>query len=163
MPGPFLAAEEDAAGKAAHAKVCRSFARLGFKQCSFGSSVWCLVPRFRPEQGVLPAAEVGDVPVTVIPTPKDPEELTGADSDLVSVLFGHGNDGDATAVATLASGLQRAVSAGGSVNNARIMHQLVANSGPTIAEGKVLALLPHLIRLGGNVNLADEVGLSTSQ
>jgi hypothetical protein len=33
------------------AEVCRSFARLGFKQCKFGSEYWYLVPSHRPTGG----------------------------------------------------------------------------------------------------------------
>jgi hypothetical protein len=98
-------------------------------------------------------------PVTVIPRPQ-PAPTDGADAELMAALLGDQPSGisPSTTVATILEGVERAVAARANVDNLKAMHRLVANSGNSISEEKVLALLPHLVRLGGNVNHADESG-----
>jgi hypothetical protein len=54
-------------------------------------------------------------------------------------------------------GMERAIAAGATIDSAGLMLQLVG-MGNGLSEEKKMALLPHLVRLGGNVSLANEAG-----
>jgi len=168
-------------------KVSRAFARVGFQQCKFGSEYWYLVPHNRPAQ-VLTKEQVAHVTATRVPTPKrmDPHGVDSAllaviygkplgedmeeDSALLTVfygkLLGEGRGGSHrlgidpnTSVTDLIRGVETALAAGATIDNARLVHRLLASVGPSgLTEEKTMALLPSLVNLGASVNLADEMG-----
>ena len=90
----------------------------------------------------------------------DPDSVDGA---LLSVFYGEpwgdggggrrppfqGKDLSNTPVVELIQGMERAIAAGATIDNAHIIHQVMGMGKEMLSEEKTMALLPHLVRLGG--------------
>ena len=61
-----------------------------------------------------------------------------------------------TPIADLVQGVERAIASGASIDNAQIIHLVVVLVGHRmLSEENTIAILPHIVRLGGGVSLAN--------
>jgi hypothetical protein len=135
-------AEHMALRKVAKRKVIQQWARLGFRQASFASDFWYLIPR---RLGLKTKEEVSDLLITETPELQPVAEL---DEPLISYL---GEAKDAP-IASFEAEVRRLVASGANLNRCHVLIHAVM-SGVT-SEAK----LRLLVRLGANPNDADEFG-----
>jgi hypothetical protein len=125
-------------------KALLQFARLGFRQQAFGSSLWYIIPR---RVGLLAKSEVGKMEISHIP--KAPEVKKG-DRPLIAFLD---TMSKAKPAADFGKKLDKLCAAGAKVARALALHHAI-----DIGIRMSASDIGHLIRLKADINAKDHVG-----
>ena len=153
-------------------KVCRSFARLGFKQAEFGSEYWYLVPRCHVNP-MLPKEAVSHIKRTILNGLTDEE---GPIEDLRAVVMGKRiRENEATygprraPIATtnlleMTEAIKQCIEKGASVVDSCIIHATVFQAGDGVRKLETelaIPLLSHFVNvLDADINALDHKGKS---
>ena len=128
----------------AYRKALLQFARLGFRQQAFGSSLWYIIPR---RVGLLPKSEIGKLEISHSPKAFEVKKEDRPLIDYLDTMY------KAKPAADFGKKLDTMCAAGAKVARALALHHAVA-----IGIRMTASDIGHLIRLKADINAQDHVG-----